>query len=58
MSSVAMSRFRSADTTERGEMLSTFVRVLNGRLLDEQYDEQDPPSPPLIVYIDEYSLVP
>jgi hypothetical protein len=53
-----MSRFRSADTTERGEMLSTFVRVLNGRLLDEQYDEQDPPSPPLIVYIDEYSLVP
>jgi hypothetical protein len=52
----AMNCFRPADAKERGEMLSKFVQVLNGRLLDEQYDEQAPPSPALVVHIDRYSL--
>jgi hypothetical protein len=56
INSDAMDCFRPADAKERGEMLSKFVQVLNGRLLDEQYDEQAPPSPALVVYIDRFSL--
>lgn len=52
----AMNRFRSADSTERGAMSTRFVRIFNTRLLDGQYDEKDPSSPPFIVHVDEHSL--
>ena len=34
---------RAADPREQGAMLARFVRVFNGRLLDEQYSANDPP---------------
>ncbi len=58
ISSVAMHRFCSAEAGEREEMLIRFIGVFNGRLLAESYDEQHPPSPPLIIHIDEYALAP
>lgn len=37
-------------------MMERFERVFKARLLDLQYDPQDPPEPALIVHIDEHSL--
>jgi hypothetical protein len=54
----AMNRFRAADPRDQGAMLARFRRLFNARLIDLHYDENDPPSPPFIVHVDENSLAP
>ena len=58
VTSDAIKRFRLAEARERGAILTQFVRILNVRLLDGQYYEKEPPSPPFLIHIDEHSLEP
>ncbi len=58
LASAAMNQFRAADPRGRGAMADNFVRVIKIRLAEGGYEENDPPSPPFIVHIDEHSLEP
>ncbi len=56
ITSQAMNSFREAGPVKRGEMIERFGYVFRTRLLDGQYNEQDPSHPPFIIKIDEHSL--
>ena len=58
ITSGAMNHFREAHPIERGAMLGRFMHIVHTRLLDGQYNEQDPSPPAFIISIDEHSLEP
>ena len=52
----ALNLFRNAQPAARGAMLQKFQHLLQVRLLDGQYEEQDPPAPAFIVAVDLHDL--
>lgn len=56
IASRAMNGFRSAEPRERGRVLDRFLSFFKRQLDVLQYNEQDPPNPPLVIIIDEHDF--